>query len=309
MLQHLYAADVADTLVDTTIREIYHEEREKRRTSESTLVTELYKVDALDWGGLYQNSLEKTIVDRYVKRLTQYASLVDAIESDLQRSLRSYVISSWYNHWTSILIEDIFRDHQTVLPAVGLIKQIDFFWHGVPFDLKVTFLPEGYIKEVRQQQGLRPEMTELKRAARNLSIAWDRELAEGRLLQDLWARLSDHPAASARATVAELRQFRLEIVRDIQIDASDLMVWFYENQGVRRFDSSNRLFLVLVDRDNFFDSWKLKRAHPLLKEAITKQLGGQEAPGRDIDFSFEGDTYHAFAHTIIVVHDRELVAT
>ena len=60
------------------------------------------------------------------------------------------MVCSWYNHWTSIIIEDIFKDHANVLPAVGLVKKIDFFVRDVPFDLKVTYLPEGYLKEKRQ---------------------------------------------------------------------------------------------------------------------------------------------------------------
>lgn len=40
-----------------------------------------------------------------------------------------------------IVIEDVFKDHPSVIPAVGLVKKIDFFLHGVPFDLKATYLP------------------------------------------------------------------------------------------------------------------------------------------------------------------------
>ena len=41
--------------------------------------------------------------------------------------MRGYVLCSWYNHWTSIVIEDVFRDHPAVLPAIGQVKKIDFF--------------------------------------------------------------------------------------------------------------------------------------------------------------------------------------
>src|SRR5208337_5013298 len=122
------------------------------------------------WGGLHQNSLEKTIVDNYVKKIPNYDRLNEAIEHELYSSMRGYVLCSWYNHWTSIVIEDVFKDHVNVLPAVGLVKKIDFFIKDIPFDLKVTYLPEGFLAQDRQQSGLRPELTLLKRAARQFNI-------------------------------------------------------------------------------------------------------------------------------------------
>jgi hypothetical protein len=300
-LRTLYEAKVDDKIIDQTIRAIYRAERAERRDQEPTLLSELYKVQALDWGGLYQNSLEKTIVDRYVKRVRSFDRLTEAVEGELQTSLRSYVVSSWYNHWTSIIIEDVFRDHPAVLPAVGLTKQIDFFWRGVPYDLKVTFLPEGYIKDMRRSHALRPEETELKACARRLKVPWDDTLPTARLVQDLWAKLQDHPATTAKELVAELRQFRLDLLAAAQRDPKELMTWFYENQGVRRFDSSNRLFLVLVDTGDFFSSWRLKRMQPLLKQVVTAELDSDKSAGVPVPFQYEDDPYEAIAHCVFVL--------
>ncbi len=118
------------------------------------LINELYKMKEFYWGGLHQNSLEKTIVDNYVKKIRSYDDLNARIDNELFESMKGYVRCSWYNHWTSIIIEDIFKAHRNVLPAVGLVKKIDFFVHDVPFDLKVTYLPEGYVKDCRKQQKL-----------------------------------------------------------------------------------------------------------------------------------------------------------
>jgi hypothetical protein len=303
-LKELYEADIPDAIVDRTIRDIYRSERDARRKLEAALLTELYKVSTLDWGGLHQNSLEKTIIDRYVKQLRSYDRLCDAIDGDIQNSLRSYVVSSWYNHWTSILIEDVFRDHASVLPAVGLTKQIDFFWRGVPFDLKVTFLPEGFVKDARHAAALRPELTELKAGARKLKVHWDDELPPARLMQDLWAKLSDHPDRAASDLVSDLRNYRLALLDEVREDPTELITWFYENQGVRRFDVSNRLFLVLVDTDDFFSSWRLKRAQPLLSETIQKELGASRKPGTIIPFDYEGRSYEALAQCVFVVTGR-----
>ena len=92
----------------------------------------------------------------------------------MQYSMRGYVLCSWYNHWTSIIIEDIFRDHPTVLPAAGEVKKIDFFVNDVPFDLKVTHLPEGYILESRRADGLKRELTLLKQFAKRNNVYFDK---------------------------------------------------------------------------------------------------------------------------------------
>ena len=92
--------------------------------------------------------------------------------------MRGYVQCSWYNHWTSIIIEDIFKDQQGVTPAVGKIKKIDFFIDEVPFDLKVTYLPEGFIRDQRREHGYRPEITLLKKEARQNNILVDKNMAE-----------------------------------------------------------------------------------------------------------------------------------
>jgi len=43
----------------------------------------------------------------------------------------------------------MFKDHEDILPAVGLVKKVDFFWNNFPFDLKVTYFPDGFMKVKR----------------------------------------------------------------------------------------------------------------------------------------------------------------
>jgi len=106
-LQALYESELTVAIIDEVIQELYELERQERRKTEDELINELYKVQSFEWGGLYQNSLERTIVDNYVKKIKSYSLLTTAIENDLQNSLRAYVLASWYNHWTSLIIEDI----------------------------------------------------------------------------------------------------------------------------------------------------------------------------------------------------------
>jgi len=292
---------VDEEIINQTISQIYASEREERRAKEPELVNQLYRLDVFDWGGLHQNSLEKTIVDNYVKKIRDYDQLSESIENELHNSMRGYVLCSWYNHWTSIIIEDIFRDHAAVLPAVGLIKKIDFFLNGVPFDLKVTYFPEGYIKDCRRADNGRPELTLLKQWARRNKVPFSADLPDSRLLSDLWNKASDHPSKDGQQLLAELITFRQQLIQDAQAGPSDLIRWLYENQGVRRFDASNRLFLVLIDSSDFFESWKLKRAKPLLDSEITRYLdNASSSPCRSLKFTWEGTTYTVVSDAIII---------
>ena len=109
--------------------------------------------------------------------------------------------------------------------------------------------------------------------------------------------------------MAELTGFRQQLIRNAQADPSDLIRWLYENQGVRRFDASNRLFLVLVDRSDFFESWKLKRAKPLLEAEITRYLNNvSEFPGRTLEFIWDETAYTVVSDAIIITKPKDLRA-
>ena len=300
MLREAYESTyIDDRVISKTITAIYRSQRKERKEGERDLLNQLYKMQSFDWGGLYQNSLERTIVNNYVKKIRDYDELNESIENELHQSMRSYVLSSWYNHWTSIITEDIFRDHSNVLPAVSQVKQVDFFVNDVPFDLKVTYLPEGYVKYRRQ--GMTHELTLLKQWASRHDMPFDGKESESRLLSDLWNKANDDPTGDGPGLLAELLEFRREIIRNIRTESSDLIRWLYENQGTARFDASNRLFLVLIDPSNFFESWKLKRARDLMKGEIKHYLDtAPESPGRDISFRWDDSDFTARADVILV---------
>lgn len=305
LLQHLYENEsISPENIKSTIKEIYTAERADRKKNEAALISELYRIQSFDWGGLHQNSLEKTIVNNYVKKISSYDTLCESIDNRLYPSMRSYVLCSWYNHWTSIVIEDVFKDHPSVIPAVGLVKKIDFFLHGVPFDLKATYLPEGFIKEKRKNSSLRPELTLLKRFVRSQNIPFDANMADARLLEDLWEKVSDHPSDEATALIFALKEFRDTLVDECVADSGELTKWLYENQGVRRFDASNRLFLILIKKGDYFNSWKLKRARDLLVSEIHSGLEAFDPEQAQLtDFLREGSSYQAMASTIFIVRD------
>ncbi len=301
-LKFVYESALQSEDIDDIIQELFENERKTRRHNEQELVNELYKIQSFDWGGLHQNSLEATIVNRYVKHITSYESLHSKIDGDLHNSLRAYVLASWYNHWSSLIIEDIFKEHVNVIPAVGQIKKIDFFVNNKPFDLKVTYLPEGYIKAYRKSRGLRPELTLMKGLARKLNIGFDASAAESALIPDLWRKLDDNPHESAKELITGLQECRETLLNACIVTPEPLVRWLDQNQGVRRFDASNRLFLVLVDKSDFFNSWKLKRARALISEHVINYLD-EISPdiGFQLDFLWEGETYSAEADVIFVI--------
>ncbi len=299
----LYNSAITTDQIKQSIKVIFQEERSVRGKQEKILINELYKMKEFYWGGLHQNSLEKTIVDNYVKKIQAYDDLNARIDNELLESMRGYVRCSWFNHWTSIIIEDIFKEHANVLPAVGLVKKIDFFVREVPFDLKVTYLPEGYVKDRRRAKGLRPELTLLKQEARKRHLAIDAELSDADLLEHLWGIIADQPDEDARKLISDVKSFRLQLVEEAISDPSVLIRWLYENQGERRFDASNRLFLVLVNEDNFFQSWQLKRNRTLLAKEIGRYLDNvPRSAGKLVKFLWEGVEYVATADIVVVRH-------
>ena len=160
--EYIYQQQLDEKVLDKFIDQRYQQERAKRKKNETALISELYKLKVFDWGGLYQNNLERTIVNNYIKKINNLDLLNRKIEGEIHQSMKGYVSSSWYNHWTSILIEDVFKDHKKVIPAIGLIKKVDFFIKDILFDLKVTYFPDGFMQMKRKKLALNTELQELR---------------------------------------------------------------------------------------------------------------------------------------------------
>ncbi len=236
------------------------------------LVSELYKLKTFDWGGDYQNSLDKYLVSRYVKVIQSYDTLVSKFDTEISTAVQGYVLNSWYNHWSSILIEHIFKSHKAVLPAVGQIKHVDFFIGNVPIDLKVTYLPAEYIKKKREKFGFPVEITYLKAKARKLEIDFDKKAKQTDIYYEIIEKMKDKGTKECKNVIETLKNEKVQILKQAQQNPHILAKWLYENQSEPRFGSENRLFLVLVDTEDFTGSWKLKRNMELLKPVIKDYL-------------------------------------
>jgi len=293
-------------LLDSFIRQIYEEEVADVETEQ--LISELYKLKDFDWGGDYQNSLDKYLVTRYVKvQNPSYENLISKFETEINIAVQGYVLNSWYNHWTSVLIEHIFKSHISVLPTVGKIKSVDFFINNMPFDLKVTFLPSGFISFKRKEKGFAVELTFLKSKAREAGILYDKTAKPEDISYEIVEKMKDRNDGFCLEILSTLKNQNLSIIlKEAQENPAILAKWLYENQGEMRFGSENRLFLVLVDTEDFKNSLKLKRNLNLLKPTISTYLDNfkrRKIEDLKIEFGYKGKpkTFTAFSDVIFVV--------
>jgi hypothetical protein len=59
LLHIAYNSNIDEAQIESVIKSIYVYERANRIEKEEELIDELYKLQSFDWGGLYQNNLEK----------------------------------------------------------------------------------------------------------------------------------------------------------------------------------------------------------------------------------------------------------
>lgn len=290
--------------IDKFIREKYSEERRKRISNEDFLYSQLYKLKEFYWGGFYQNAVEQTIANNYIKKIQDFGKLCSLIEKEIKPRLSGYILCSWYNHWTSILIEDMFKDSPYILPTVGLIKKIDFFWNNFPFDLKVTYFPDGFMKLKRRERGLKQELTLLKIYAKKHNISFNKDSSGDEIFYELLTKISEDTSKEAREFIKAFHKERKEIILDSVKEPSNLIKWLYEEQGIRRFDAANRFFLILVDLRNLEESWKLKRNKKLLKENINKYLDANKSidfKKLKISFTWQNKTYTTHSTVLFII--------
>lgn len=280
------SSDVSDDDIEKFINGEYKKERKDRLANQEYLVDQLNRLKFFDWGGSFGNSLEKNIVNNYVKKIQSFEKINEEIETNLLSSMRGYTLNSWYNHWTSIIIEDLFKDHSSVLPTVGLVKKIDFFINDIPFDLKVTYFPEQLIADKLRDIGYGNELTKLKQVCRELNIFIPTDLKNKELKSHLFGKVSEDQSEIAKKFIKELKSAKRDIIREAESDPAELKKWFYENQGEARFDASNRFFLVLTDENDMEESWKLKRNINFLQDRIHTHLDNLSMDMDKLDTEF-----------------------
>lgn len=238
------------------LEEFINSENRKQIESadENKLVAELYKLQNFKWGGDHQNSLDKHLVSRYVKvEDPSYENLNSKFDSEIASTVKGYVLSSWYNHWSTVLIENIFKSHSSVLAAVGKIKNVDFFIDNIPFDLKVTYLPIDYMKKKRKEIYVSKEHDFLLKVASENDVEFtpndEREKESKNIIKSFKSVKGNKVLKEAITTAKLIRDHRNEITY-LKNKAKELSIPFDEEA------SDNQLFYSITkqmkDRNNEF---------------------------------------------------------
>ena len=289
------------SMLDTYLRDRNNEWYYAKGVNEEKLKSDLHKIKCYEWGGDQENSLDQYLVRRYVKVISDFdvlKSRADAIATNAW----NFVQTSWYNNWTSYLIESIFKKHKRVLSAVGEIKSVDFFIDNNPVDLKVTYFPGAYMqKKLKVRLGC-SELSWLKRKAKEFNIMPDKNLSDSEQFNFLKEELENHGHAEV---IAQLTATRKQIVDEARNNPEDLIKWLYENQSPRLFGAENRLFVVLVDSIDMSQSWKMKRAFTLIEPKVNDYLNGFNAHTlRRVEFTFNKMAYQSLADIIFVIKEN-----
>lgn len=293
----LEAMPNAMQLLDTFLNERNHEWYSTMGIDEKGLKEDLYKVHHYAWGGDQNNSLDKHLVSRYVKIISTYDELVEK-QNEIAENAWNYVQTSWYNNWTSYLIESLFKRHEKVISAVGEIKSVDFFLNHNPIDLKVTFFPSQYMAEKLKVKLGKRELTWLKQKAKAIGITVGSSQSETQQLYTLSEKLKE---IDQTGILDELNAKRKEVITDAQNNEIELMTWLYSNQGEMRFGAENRLFIVLVDSTDINESWKMKRAFSIIEPQVKNYLDNFNKDClREINFTFKGKNYKSLADIIFI---------
>lgn len=307
--------DLNKLLGDNTISEenivsfIKKEFKNKTYDEINSIEAELNKMQNFDWGGSMGNNLEKNIVNNYVKKHKKYEEIEKAIYGTIQRSVYGYTMNSWYNHWSTILIEDIFNSSDKILPTVDLVEKIDFFIDYIPFDLKVTYFPDELMKtkisnELKDKYGSKNELTCSKKIAKELNITIPKDLNDKSLTICLSNLLKESIDDKAKKYVEDIANMKKRVIEYYKNNPNELIIWLYENQGEMRFDAANRFYLILVDSENIYDSWKLKRNVKLLKREIeTKLLNFNKEKLNKVQFHWlkDGKNYSCISELLFII--------
>lgn len=285
------------TLIDNFLRDRTHEWYTRMNVDTNQLKEDLYKVQYYTWGGDQNNSLDKFLIGRYVKTISNFKEL-QALYGDIATNAWNYVQNSWYNNWTSYLIESIFKKNPAVISAVGEIKSVDFFIGGYPLDLKVTFFPHQFMEQKFKTSLGKSSLVWLKSKCKNLNIFTDSKASTNQQIYSLTEKLKEYNQLSV---LSELQNIRREIISEAETNPYELITWLYENQGEMRFGAENRLYLILSDICDFENSWKLKRAFSLIEPKIETYINEfSDSSLKKIRFSYKGLNYNTFSDTIFI---------
>ncbi|MDE6522093.1 MAG: hypothetical protein K2L17_04685 [Muribaculaceae bacterium] len=286
------------TMLDTFLKDRNNEWYHKMGVDVEKLKSGLRRITTYEWGGDQENSLDQYLVRRYIKVISDYDVLLSKSNAIADNAWK-FVQTSWYNNWTSYIIESFFKQHPKVISAVGEIKSVDFFIDDYPIDLKVTYFPDGYMQTMLKDELGNYEITWLKQKARKIGIPLDKNLSDAEQYNYLIEELGNR---GYNDVVAQLSMKRKQIVQQACNDPVPLMKWLYENQSPRLFGAENRLFVILIDSTDMNQSWKMKRAFSLIEPEVNHYIDNFNANSlKKIEFEFNKKKYTSLADAIFII--------
>lgn len=128
--------------------QIRQDEIELTGASHELIVKELNRVDSHVWG-MVQGAVDSHIQSNYVRRYYKYDEIVGAIRASLYNAIESYTICTWYNHWSTVFLEDLICLDEHIVPIIKKVKGVDVIWNEQPIDIKVTNLPREWFNDNR----------------------------------------------------------------------------------------------------------------------------------------------------------------
>lgn len=286
------------SILDTFLRCLNHEWYTEMGVDIEQLKEDLYRVQYYAWGGDQNNSLDKYFISRYVKVISRYNELQNK-QTEIGSNAWNYVQNSWYNNWTSFVIESLFKRNQRVISAVGEIKSVDFFIDDYPLDLKVTFFPSQFMEEKFKEIFGKSSISWFKGKCKEVGISCDKNSSVHQQFYTLSEKIKE---ANRMEILNELENARQQVIEDAQNNPVELMKWLYENQGEMRFGAENRLYLILADTQDLSQSWKMKRAFSIIEPKVNQYLANFSSTSlKTIKFEFKKKVYAALSDILFIV--------
>ena len=149
ILENFDNGKISTENINSFIRKLYVDVRDSEvkitGATHQEIIKELNKVDEHIWG-MVQGDVDSHIQSNYVRKFYRYDDVVNAIRANLYKSIESYALSSWFNHWSTVFLEDLINENANVIPIIKKVKGVDIIWNEQPVDIKVTNLPKEWFK-------------------------------------------------------------------------------------------------------------------------------------------------------------------
>ncbi|KKR09856.1 MAG: hypothetical protein UT37_C0009G0007 [Parcubacteria group bacterium GW2011_GWA2_39_18] len=139
---------ISSEQINQYIKNIYSQIRDQEIATtgadHTSIVEELNKVDSHIWG-MVQGTVDAYIQTNYVRKYFRFDDIIRAIRGSLYNVIEAYTLCTWYNHWSTVFLEDLICLNSNVVPIIKKVKGVDIIWNGQPVDIKVTNLPKEWL--------------------------------------------------------------------------------------------------------------------------------------------------------------------